>query len=207
MNPWSEATVAKWFKAVGDAVAMDEPLVELETDKVTRGSQRDGRPASLHEIVGRRGRRGRGRRPARHDRRPPTAAPKPEALRLRLAAPEPAPKASSRPGPCTGGAPAPSTAAPLQLLRSSARTGGPTTRRCRRRCASWSRTTISTRPDYRHRQGRPSRPRAMFWPIGGRHRQGRTGVRRGAAAPASAARSAGRTAAAPGRPARGNGCA
>jgi len=31
----SEATVAKWMKAVGDAVAADEPLVELETDKVT----------------------------------------------------------------------------------------------------------------------------------------------------------------------------
>ena len=31
----SEATVAKWFKKVGDSVAMDEPLVELETDKVT----------------------------------------------------------------------------------------------------------------------------------------------------------------------------
>jgi 2-oxoglutarate dehydrogenase E2 component (dihydrolipoamide succinyltransferase) len=30
-----EATVAKWFKKVGDAVAADEPLVELETDKVT----------------------------------------------------------------------------------------------------------------------------------------------------------------------------
>ncbi|MHA1108610.1 MAG: 2-oxoglutarate dehydrogenase complex dihydrolipoyllysine-residue succinyltransferase, partial [Alphaproteobacteria bacterium] len=31
----TEATVSKWFKAVGDAVAIDEPLVELETDKVT----------------------------------------------------------------------------------------------------------------------------------------------------------------------------
>ncbi len=31
----TEATVAKWFKAVGDAVRADEPLVELETDKVT----------------------------------------------------------------------------------------------------------------------------------------------------------------------------
>jgi 2-oxoglutarate dehydrogenase E2 component (dihydrolipoamide succinyltransferase) len=31
----TEATVAKWFKAVGDSVAVDEPLVELETDKVT----------------------------------------------------------------------------------------------------------------------------------------------------------------------------
>ena len=31
----SEATIAKWFKAAGDAVTIDEPLVELETDKVT----------------------------------------------------------------------------------------------------------------------------------------------------------------------------
>ncbi len=30
----TEATVAKWFKQVGEAVAQDEPLVELETDKV-----------------------------------------------------------------------------------------------------------------------------------------------------------------------------
>src|SRR3954468_24671879 len=31
----TEATIAKWFKKPGDAVAVDEPLVELETDKVT----------------------------------------------------------------------------------------------------------------------------------------------------------------------------
>ena len=31
----SEATVAKWFKGIGDSVAVDEPIVELETDKVT----------------------------------------------------------------------------------------------------------------------------------------------------------------------------
>ncbi len=31
----SEATVGKWFKKVGDAVKADEPLLELETDKVT----------------------------------------------------------------------------------------------------------------------------------------------------------------------------
>ncbi|MBT6800651.1 MAG: 2-oxoglutarate dehydrogenase complex dihydrolipoyllysine-residue succinyltransferase, partial [Rhodospirillales bacterium] len=31
----TEATVAKWFKAPGDAIAVDEPLVELETDKVS----------------------------------------------------------------------------------------------------------------------------------------------------------------------------
>jgi 2-oxoglutarate dehydrogenase E2 component (dihydrolipoamide succinyltransferase) len=31
----TEATVAKWFKAEGEAIAVDEPIVELETDKVT----------------------------------------------------------------------------------------------------------------------------------------------------------------------------
>ncbi|MBB4075865.1 2-oxoglutarate dehydrogenase E2 component (dihydrolipoamide succinyltransferase) [Bartonella fuyuanensis] len=31
----TEATVGKWFKKLGEVVAMDEPLVELETDKVT----------------------------------------------------------------------------------------------------------------------------------------------------------------------------
>ena len=31
----TEATVGQWFKQPGDPVAVDEPLVELETDKVT----------------------------------------------------------------------------------------------------------------------------------------------------------------------------
>ena len=31
----TEATIGKWFKNAGDVVAVDEPLVELETDKVT----------------------------------------------------------------------------------------------------------------------------------------------------------------------------
>jgi 2-oxoglutarate dehydrogenase E2 component (dihydrolipoamide succinyltransferase) len=31
----SEATIAKWLKNVGDAIKQDEPIVELETDKVT----------------------------------------------------------------------------------------------------------------------------------------------------------------------------
>ena len=31
----TEATIGKWFKKAGDFVAVDEPLVELETDKVT----------------------------------------------------------------------------------------------------------------------------------------------------------------------------
>ncbi|MBS7537888.1 2-oxoglutarate dehydrogenase complex dihydrolipoyllysine-residue succinyltransferase [Ancylobacter lacus] len=31
----TEATIGKWFKKAGDTVAADEPIVELETDKVT----------------------------------------------------------------------------------------------------------------------------------------------------------------------------
>src|ERR1700735_58825 len=31
----TEATIGRWFKKAGAAVAVDEPLVELETDKVT----------------------------------------------------------------------------------------------------------------------------------------------------------------------------
>src|SRR5580658_8066279 len=31
----TEATVARWFKKEGETVKRDEPLVELETDKVT----------------------------------------------------------------------------------------------------------------------------------------------------------------------------
>jgi 2-oxoglutarate dehydrogenase E2 component (dihydrolipoamide succinyltransferase) len=31
----TEATIGKWFKKPGDPIAVDEPLVELETDKVT----------------------------------------------------------------------------------------------------------------------------------------------------------------------------
>ena len=31
----TEATIGKWFKKPGDSIAVDEPLVEIETDKVT----------------------------------------------------------------------------------------------------------------------------------------------------------------------------
>ncbi|MEL7487318.1 MAG: 2-oxoglutarate dehydrogenase complex dihydrolipoyllysine-residue succinyltransferase [Pseudomonadota bacterium] len=50
----TEATVARWLKAAGDAVSADEPLVELETDKV---SVEASAPASgvLGEIVAQEG--------------------------------------------------------------------------------------------------------------------------------------------------------
>ncbi|WP_342352817.1 biotin/lipoyl-containing protein, partial [Enhygromyxa salina] len=31
----TEAIVAKWLKKPGDSVSADEPIVELETDKIT----------------------------------------------------------------------------------------------------------------------------------------------------------------------------
>ena len=44
--------MAKWFKKPGDAVTADEPLVELETDKVTVEVPRRS-AGVLAEIVGR----------------------------------------------------------------------------------------------------------------------------------------------------------
>jgi 2-oxoglutarate dehydrogenase E2 component (dihydrolipoamide succinyltransferase) len=46
----TEATVGKWFKKAGDSVRADEPLVELETDKVTLEVNAPS-PGVLSEIV------------------------------------------------------------------------------------------------------------------------------------------------------------
>src|SRR5581483_10711273 len=46
----TEATVAKWFKKPGDAVAADEPVVELETDKVTVEVRAEG-AGTLSEVT------------------------------------------------------------------------------------------------------------------------------------------------------------
>ena len=58
----TEATIGRWFKKAGDAVSADEPLVELETDKVTARSQRARRRRARRDH--REGRRD-GRRSAR----------------------------------------------------------------------------------------------------------------------------------------------
>ena len=34
-----EATISRWFKNTGDAVERDEPLFEIETDKITTSIQ------------------------------------------------------------------------------------------------------------------------------------------------------------------------
>src|SRR3954451_24107773 len=74
----STAPVARWLKKAGEAVAVDEPLVELETDKVTvevnapaagviasisADERAEVEPGGGHESGGR-GARGRRRRPA-----------------------------------------------------------------------------------------------------------------------------------------------
>ncbi|NBX03191.1 MAG: 2-oxoglutarate dehydrogenase complex dihydrolipoyllysine-residue succinyltransferase [Alphaproteobacteria bacterium] len=99
----SEATIAKWFKKVGDAVAADEPIVELETDKVTMEvnapaagmlkeiKAKDGTTVEVGAILGLIEVGAAGAKSA------PAAAPKAEAL----AAPAPAP-ASSASAPQSG---------------------------------------------------------------------------------------------------------
>ncbi|MCA3244939.1 MAG: 2-oxoglutarate dehydrogenase complex dihydrolipoyllysine-residue succinyltransferase [Azospirillum sp.] len=98
----SEATIAKWFKKVGDAVKADEALCELETDKVTvevpapvagqlvsisvEAGGTVGVGAKLGEIL--EGAAGKAAAPA------PAAAAAPKA-----AAPAPAPAAAAQPGP------------------------------------------------------------------------------------------------------------
>src|SRR5260370_332052 len=60
----TEATIGRWFKKAGDPVAVDEPLVELEPDRVTieapapsagtRGeiTAKDGEPVAVGALLG-----------------------------------------------------------------------------------------------------------------------------------------------------------
>jgi len=101
----SEATVAKWLKKEGDAVAADEPLVELETDKVTVEVNAP-EAGSLTEIVAAEGAEVEvgallGRITAGAGGSEAKPAPKPDAVPAAAAAPAPAPA----PAPAaTGGA-------------------------------------------------------------------------------------------------------
>jgi 2-oxoglutarate dehydrogenase E2 component (dihydrolipoamide succinyltransferase) len=73
----TEATVGRWLKKVGDAVAIDEPLVELETDKVTLEvpapsagvieaiSAKDGETVGIGAVLGSIGANGAGAAPAK----------------------------------------------------------------------------------------------------------------------------------------------
>ena len=102
----TEATIGRWFKKAGDAVAVDEPLVELETDKVTievpapsagvlgEISAKDGETVAVGALLGQinDGAAG-GAKPAPAPAKAPSAAPAPAAAPR--AAPADAPLAPS----------------------------------------------------------------------------------------------------------------
>jgi 2-oxoglutarate dehydrogenase E2 component (dihydrolipoamide succinyltransferase) len=96
----TEATIGRWFKKAGDAVAVDEPLVELETDKVTievpapsAGTlseiiAADGTTVAVGALLGQITEGAAGAKPAAAPAKPAAAAPAPAA-----AAPAPTAKA------------------------------------------------------------------------------------------------------------------
>lgn len=96
----TEATIGRWFKKAGDAVAVDEPLVELETDKVTievpapsAGTlseiiAADGTTVAVGALLGQITDGAAGAKPAAAPAKPAAAAPAPAA-----AAPAPTAKA------------------------------------------------------------------------------------------------------------------
>jgi 2-oxoglutarate dehydrogenase E2 component (dihydrolipoamide succinyltransferase) len=101
----TEATIGRWFKKAGDAVAVDEPLVELETDKVTievpapsAGTlgeivAKDGETVAVGALLGQISDGAVAAKPA------PVAAPAPakEAPKPATAAPAPAPVVAKAP--------------------------------------------------------------------------------------------------------------
>src|SRR5207302_8169149 len=104
----SEATIGKWFKKPGDAVAVDEPLVELETDKVTievpapaagtlaEISAKDGDTVAVGALLG--------------EIKEGAGAAKPAPAK---ATPAPAPAAETKPKPAPAPPPKVAAAAPL----------------------------------------------------------------------------------------------
>jgi 2-oxoglutarate dehydrogenase E2 component (dihydrolipoamide succinyltransferase) len=115
----TEATIGKWFKKPGDAVAVDEPLVELETDKVTIEvpapaagvlsgiAVKDGETVAVGALLGEI-KEGAGAAPAKAPTRPAEPAAQsapPPAPSLAAASPAPKPAAAKAPPPETPLAP------------------------------------------------------------------------------------------------------
>ena len=107
----TEATIGRWFKKAGDSVAVDEPLVELETDKVTievpapsagtlgEIAAKDGETVAVGALLGQINEGAAG------------AAPKPAAAPAK-AAPPPPPAAAPTPAPAAKAPPADAPLAP-----------------------------------------------------------------------------------------------
>jgi 2-oxoglutarate dehydrogenase E2 component (dihydrolipoamide succinyltransferase) len=108
----TEATIGKWFKKAGEAVAVDEPLVELETDKVTievpapaagvlsEIAAKDGETVAVGAVLGQI-KEGAGAAPAAKAVPAPAATPP-------AAKPAPAPPPASAPAKAADGPLAPS---------------------------------------------------------------------------------------------------
>jgi 2-oxoglutarate dehydrogenase E2 component (dihydrolipoamide succinyltransferase) len=109
----SEATIGRWFKKPGDPVKADEPVVELETDKVTLEVNapaagtlgdivaKDGETVAAGAILGSIVEGGAGAAPAKAAA-PEKAAPKAPAAAPKAAAPAPASVAQGGNGPAVG---------------------------------------------------------------------------------------------------------
>jgi 2-oxoglutarate dehydrogenase E2 component (dihydrolipoamide succinyltransferase) len=121
----TEATVGKWFKQPGDAVAVDEPLVELETDKVTLEvpapaagilgdiAAKNGDTVGVGAILG-------------MIKDGAAAAPKPAAAAKAPEAPKPAPSVVPASAPIAAGSPAASSTsmpAPPSVRKMAAESG------------------------------------------------------------------------------------
>src|SRR5580700_9718825 len=91
----TEATVAKWLKKIGDSVAVDDPLVELETDKVTLEVN-----ATAAGTLGEGGAKPAAAAPASKPAAPaPAAKPAPVAEKPKAASAQPATAILERSGP------------------------------------------------------------------------------------------------------------
>jgi 2-oxoglutarate dehydrogenase E2 component (dihydrolipoamide succinyltransferase) len=107
----TEATIGKWFKKPGDAVAVDEPLVELETDKVTievpapaagvlgEISAKDGDTVAVGALLGeiKEGAAAAAKAAPSSSAAKPSAAAVPAPLAAQPAAPKPAAAAAAKP--------------------------------------------------------------------------------------------------------------
>src|SRR6201997_5580369 len=103
----TEATIGRWFKKAGEAVAVDEPLVELETDKVTievpapsagtlgEIAAKDGDTVAVGALLGLINDGAAGARPAAAPAKPAADAPPPPPVVAPKAPPADAPLAPS----------------------------------------------------------------------------------------------------------------
>jgi 2-oxoglutarate dehydrogenase E2 component (dihydrolipoamide succinyltransferase) len=132
------ATIARWIKKAGESVAADEPVVELETDKVTVEVNApeagtiseiiadEGAEVEVGALLGRIGAaNGAAAKPAARKEEPKPDAPKPEVKEEAKAAASPVPGVQSPPPPSgpvqrPGTAPLPSAAKMMEEQKISA---------------------------------------------------------------------------------------